>query len=396
MLDKEPSVSAMPTGHRHMVKAGPLQQAHVGGKMGWSVPPEVVKFFKEIRRPLIRSTALSTLDECPRKFLYVDKLGIQPRAYRRALMMGTIVHKMLECLFLGQSETEATSAAHLLQAKEVNDLVSFADKAGFLPSGESIEKVLKMLEEDYHKARATAIVFWRAVPFDPSEYEVLRTPDGDPVVEMVLEAKYPGLSRSARTPCDLALIRRNTEDVWIVDFKTTSFDPKIQAIPTKMSPQLALYRLVLQTHLDAWAEFKGAPERRVVGSMHAFIKKPGIKYCPNTKDKAGFSAYIERLVQWYKDLEAKDPTNPPMVLDPNRFGKPLMTNELYGRLKQFCKAAYASPNIDHFYRVGDRTCLKYNSVCPYVHLCNSDPAMWPDLIESKYIIKFREDEEDAG
>lgn len=395
MLDKEPGVSAKKTAHPHLVKCGPMQQAHVGGKMGWAVPPEVVKFFKEIRRPLIRSTSLATLDECPRKFLYVNKLGIQPRAYQGALTMGTIVHKILECLFLGQTEAEAMSAAQSILAKETQKLVDSTDKAGFLPSGKSLEKVLRGAEEDYHKARTTALVFWKFVPFDPSEYEVLRTPDGDPVVEMVLEAKYPGLSRSARTPCDLALIRKDTGDVWIVDYKTTSFDPRVQAIPTKMSPQIALYRLVLQTHLDAWHELEGAPKRRVVGSIHAFIKKPGIKFCPDTRDKAGFSAYVERLVQWYKDLEAKDPSNPPMVLDYNRFGKPLMTAELWGRLKQFCRAAYASPNIDHFYRVGDKVCLKWNKVCPYIHLCNSDPSMWPDLVELKYIISFREDEEDA-
>lgn len=395
-LDKEPEVNVSPTKKTLTAKVRTVQQAHEGGKMGWNVPKSVAEFFKDIRKPLIRSSSLGVLDECPRKFLYGYKLGIQPRAYQSALTMGSIVHKVLQCLFLGQTEEESQAAAKSILSKEQQNLVELADPAGFLPGGKPVESALKQLEEDYHKARAMALVFWNFVPFEPGWYEVLRTPDGVPMVELMLEYQYPGLSRPARTPCDLALVHKSTGEVWIVDFKTTSFDPKIRAIPTKISAQLALYRLVLQSHLDSWAHSDLTPPQRVVGSIHAIIKKPSIKYCPDTKDKAGFHFYIERLVQWYKDAETKDPTNPPLILDPHRFTKPLMTSELHGRLKQFCKASQAGPNIDHFYRAGEGACLKFNKPCPYMVLCNSDPAMWPDLIESKFTIRFREDEEDTN
>ncbi len=390
-LDKEPNVNVntMPL----TVKGRTIQQAHEGGKMGWGVPLSTVEFFTDIRKPLIRSTPLSVLDECPRKFLYVSKLGIQPRIYQSPLTMGSIVHRVLECLFLGQSEEEAQAAAQFILSKEQKKMMESADPAGFLPSGKSLEVVLKQAEEDYYKARAMALVFWSFVPFEPGEYEVLRTPEGVPMVEVVLDATYPGLSRPARIPCDLALIEKATGEVWIVDYKTTSFDPRIRAIPTKISAQLALYRLVLQSHIDAWAETGLAPARKVVGSIHAIIKKPTIKYCPKTKDKEGFQSYVKRLIQWYKDADAKDPKNSPLILDPNRFLKPLMTQELWGRLKQFCKAAHASPNVNHFYRAGENACIKYNKPCPFMDLCNSDPAMWPDLIRSKYTLGFREDEE---
>lgn len=375
------------------MKCRTVSQAYEGTSMGWSVPPSTVDFFKDVRKPLIRSSPLACLDHCPRKFLYEYRLGIRPRRYESALTMGTIVHKILQALFMGQGPDEALTVCERLLAKEQARLIEDAGPDGFLPTGEALEPTLKKLEEDYHKARATGIAFWKFVPFSVLDYEVLRTPRGTPMVEVLLDATYPGLSRPMRIPCDLALAEKVSGDVWIVDYKTTSFDPRKRAIPTKISVQLALYRLVLQSHLDAWAEEAGVARRKVVGSLHAIIKKPGIKFC---KKDANFAAYIERLVQWYKDTEAKDLENPPMILDPNRFTGPLMSRELWGRLKQYGKACHAAPNVDHFYRVGESACLQYNRICPFMKLCNSAPSMWPELIEQQYEIRFREDEEDEN
>lgn len=374
-----------------------MSGTQVGGpgspKMGTEVPESTVKFFKDVRKPLIRSSPLSCLEHCPRKFLYEYKLGIKPRRYESALTMGTIVHKVLEALFTGQPPTEALSVCERLLAKEQQRLVNDAGSDGFLSTGESLESVLKKLDEDYQKARATGLVFWQFVPFNSEEWEVLRTPDNEPMIEVILECEYPGLNRPIRCPCDLALLHKATGEVWIIDYKTTSFDPKKRAIPTQISAQLKLYRLNLQSHLDSWAKAGLAPKRNVVGSMHAIIKKPGIKFC---KKDANFEAYIERLVQWYKDKDEADPDNPPLILDPNRFTGPLMSRELWGRLKQYCKAANAQPNIDHFYRAGESACLQYNKICPFMKLCNSCPSMWPDLVEQQYQITFREDGEEEN
>ncbi len=384
------------------VKGKTVQQAHEGGKMGWPVPQSTVDFFTDIRKPLIRSTPVQTLDHCPRLFLYKDKLGIQARRYESALFMGTVVHKILEALFTGKEPNEALKVCERLLSKEQQKLMADAGPDGFLPSGKTLESTLKGLEEDYHKARATGLVFWNFVPFDGDKYEVLRTPDGDPCVELLIDTDIPGLSRPARTPIDLVLREKGTENVWLVDYKTSSFDPKVRAIPTKISAQLALYRYAMQRQLDKWAENDIAYVGfTVIGSFHTIIKKPGIKCCGKDEKEAKatnttpFAAYIKRLVQWYKDKDAEDPTNPPLLLDPNRFSGPLMSKELFGRLKQYCNAAQASPNVDHFYRVGDSVCLQYNRPCSHMQLCNSDPAMWPQIVRDYYTISFREDEENA-
>ncbi|KKN58737.1 hypothetical protein LCGC14_0549150 [marine sediment metagenome] len=384
-LDKE--LPKIPT----TVKCKTMQLAQEGGKMGWSVPQTTMDFFTDIRKPFIRSSPLAVLDHCPRKFLYESRLGIIPRRYESALTMGTIVHKVLQSLFMGKTKEEALSVCERLLATEQQRLIDDAGPDGFLPTGVPLDTTLKKLEEDYHKARATGLVFWQFVPFNRNKWEVLRTPEGTPMVELLLECEYPGLSRPFRTPCDLVLIDKGTGEIWIVDFKTTGFDPKKRAVPTKISAQLAVYRLSLQSHLDSWHEEGLAPKRTVVGSLHAIIKKSGIKFCGKDAD---FAAYVQRLIQWYKDADTKDPENPPMILEPNRFTGPLMSRELWGRLKQYCKACQAAPNVDAFYRSGESACLTFNRICPYMGLCNSDPAMWPDIIRERFEISFREDREE--
>ncbi len=391
MLDKDPTVNvknAQPT----LIKARTVQQAAEGGKMGWSVPKETVDFFTDIRKPLIRSTPLSTLDRCPRKFLYEYRLGIQTKTYEGALSMGSIVHKMLEALFMGRTTEEASEVALAIFTKEQVRLAMLVDDMGFV-GGQPIDKVLRTVEQDYFKARAMALAFWSTTPFDPAKYEVLRTPEGVPMVEQQMDFEYPGLSRPFRCPCDLALLEKGTDNVWIVDYKTTTYPTKMRLATTGFSTQMSLYRLALQTYLDHWHEQGLAPERKVIGGIHAVIQRPTIGYCPNTKDKSGFHSYIERMIKWYKDAETKDPNSPPLVTDPHRFTGALMSRELWGRLKQFTKAAQATPNIDHFYR-NDGACLMYNKVCPFARLCNSSPAMWPQEIRANFQLGFREDEED--
>lgn len=366
-------------------KVQTVYQSHGVTPLGM-VPKSTADFFTDIRRPPVRSTGLDLLDTCPRKFLYQCKLGINTRAYESPLVLGQMVHSILEGLFLGFTEEQALNASALHMQKEFDRLTQAADPAGMI-AGEDVASMLKQLDEDYHKARAMALVFWRDHPFDSSKWEILQAPDGTRMAEVLLEVKYPGLSVPLRSPCDLVLVNKETGGVWIVDFKTTSLNPRTYAIKTRFSAQLQLYRIVLQAHLESWDRGEN-----VEGSWHAVLKKPTIKYCPKTKDKDGFNHYIGRVVKWYAEQREKDPKNPPTILDPNTFQRPVVTQEFMGRLKQFVKASWASPSIDHFYRC-DKACLNFNKPCRYMQLCNSDPALWPHLIRDHYDIRFREDEE---
>lgn len=368
---------------------------------GPSVPQSTADFFEDIRVPLIRSTPLEVLQECPRKFLYGSKLGIRSRSYNSALLIGGIVHKVLQCLFLGQTEETATQGAHSLVAREQQRVLGKTNPAGFLSDGSDSTSIIERLEEDTDKAIAMALAFWSFRAFDTTKFEVLKTPDGDPMVEYLLDVKHPEFSVPLRIPCDLILRKVGTSEVWIVDFKTTSFDAKIRAATSKLSVQTQLYRLGLQLQLDEWAnERKFLPLNpfdqmfQVVGAVHGIIQKPSIKYCPLTKDKGGFDTYVQRVIQWYRDKEANTPDNPPVILDWHRFPNRLLSEELRTRLRSYCAAAQSAPDIDRFWKAGGGACTKYNTLCPYMKLCTSDPVQWPDLVRSFYDIRFREDEED--
>jgi hypothetical protein len=330
-------------------------------------------------------------EHCPRKFLYRYKLGIKPRNYQPALHIGTVLHLVLQSMFMGKSQEESLDAAKQYFHRFCNKILASADEVGFTPGGKSVEGVIKSANDDYHKARAMAISFMSFKPFDWSKWELLHTPDGVPCVELLLEAKVSGIPVPIISPMDLALLRKGTKDVFIVDHKSTSADTLARAKSIKISSQIALYRLVLQCHLDAWAEedekYQGL---RVVGSIHNIVKRPTIKYC---KKDASFEAYIDRVIEWYKEKHEEDPEHSPILQPETRFTEPTLTKELFMRLRQQARAARAAPSLDRFYRAGDYACHKFNSVCSYADLCDSNPVMWPDIVRTRFDIEFREDEE---
>lgn len=362
-------------------------------KFGIGVPASLTEFFTDTRYPPIRSTAISTFEGCPRKFLYREKMGLKPKGYSSPLFMGQVFHRVLQSMFMGQSPEEALDSAGPMVTRLTCEIMGQANEVGMIGNKDAAS-LAKKAEEDYHKARAMAWAFMQFSPFDWSEWEILTHPDGTPMVECLLQANIPGVSVPLIAPCDLALIHKETGEVWIVDHKTTGMDTKARADSVRISSQMALYRLVLQCHLDNWAGDSGEPIREVVGSIHNIVKKPGIKYCPNTKDKAGFQSYLDRLLLWYKETHEADPQNSPIFQSQTRFSEPPLTEEIFLRLRQMSRASRAAPDIHRFYRAGDYACLNFNSVCPYLCLCSSAPAMWPGLVKDRFDISFREDEEE--
>jgi hypothetical protein len=357
--------------------------------------PETI--LKSLRVIPIRSSSISTLEECPRKFLYRDRLGIKPTGYQSAFSIGTMFHKALQSYFTGGSAADRAALLDRLSLDQTNSLIALANPVGLLPDGSDVLTVSREIDDDRHKALAMAETFIQFHPFDLDKWDVLRTPYGDPVVELILETRVEGLTQPIRSPCDLALIKKGTNEVWIVDHKTTSMSPKVRAAALQISTQAKLYRLVLQSNLDLW--YSGGtvgdgwvgPPLQVMGSIHNIIKKPTIKYCPDTKDKGGFHKYVERMQEWYK---ANDDT---MIQAFTRLSGPVLDDELLTRLLRVdVGSSWMEPSLDKFYRAGDYVCHTFNRPCPYLPLCTSAPVQWPDLVRSQYVVEFREDAEESA
>lgn len=363
--------------------------------LGELCPKTTEEFFSDLRDPPIRSSSIDMFDLCPRRFLYRCRMGISGKGYNRALTLGSFYHELLQALFIGASFSKAREAAGQKWDTNIQLLLEEAGEAGFLPGGTPIEKALSQMEEDFHKAVAMAGIFWEQNPFTPDDWEVLRDPDGNPMIEAQIKNKIPDIPSPIWSPLDLCLIRRGTTEVYVVDHKTTSLPPALRAKTNRLCPQIQLYRLNLQTALDRWhTASEDYPYYTVVGSIHNIIQKPGIKFCPATKDKAGFNSYLDRVRKWF--VEKEENGTPGILQSIVKFTGPVLTEEFKGRLKQMSKACTCDPNLDAFYRVGEKACTTFNSVCPFLLLCVADPVMWPGLVRDNYRISFREDEEESN
>lgn len=332
----------------------------------------------------ISSSAMQDFALCPRKFLYRWRLGIVPKAYQSALELGTLFHLGCEVIVQGGTMAEAQQAMVKAYREAEEALISDSDERGFLEGGKDPRRVLSEMELDYAKAWAMLQEFWKNNPIDWEQYEVLSV-DGRPMIEALFRVKIPGLGSHLRGQLDLVLRKRGTNEVWIYDYKTTSKAASARAKTNRIEVQPHLYRLLLTEYLR-----RNAPDKDLVvkGVRYFIIRKPGIKYCPNTKDSGGLNSYVERVHKWYNDPANADEG---MAVSEIHFsGRPL-TTELYLRLKEQSAASQAIPDLQRFYMVGNDSICGAFGGCRYLNLCGNAEVLWPSIVESHYKIDFRED-----
>lgn len=317
-----------------------------------------------VRQPPLRSSYVKDLEKCPRLFLLQDRVGIHKVGYTKALNFGTLVHKMLQELFLGRTEAEAKSATQHLCQITLDDL---RDKV----PPEEMERIALESDIDLWKAIAAASIFCQTNPFPIDRYSVAEF-ESEPLVEYLVGGGA----------IDLVLTDRQSGEVWIVDHKTTSMSPSVRVQALTISPQFQLYRRGLEERTK-W---------QVAGVICNVIRTPLIKYCPDGKDSDhGFAGYLERLKAWYADQ-----ADPAMLQVFHRFSSdPLTEEEIDGRIIRYQQMAETEPLLPDFPRAGDYTCHDFNKSCPLLPFCTSDPSTWKDRLNGKgYEIKFREQTEE--
>ena len=356
--------------------------------MGPTVPYDTVEFFKEAGGPVVpplRSSFIEDTERCPRFTLYRNRLGIQTTGYAGALSTGKLLHHGMKLRYQGRSLEEQVAAVRRASEACAMELTRAADAAGFLPNGGDLGGTLADMNEDTDKVVAIlSLPYWDDL-LNWDDYEIVVLPDGTPMIELLIEVKAQGFSTPIVVQPDLVVRHKNTGEIYIVDYKTCSIRTKLRAEAARLSVQMLLYRFGVQTFLDGVL-----PGSKVVGAFHILIRKPTIKYCPNTKDKGGFQSYVKRVQEWYAEADAAGEN--PLLRTRDLFSGPLMPVELYVRLRAAHKAATAKADPNTFYKAGGQACLKYNSVCPYMRLCNTDPVNWPATVTQFYQIRFTRDE----
>lgn len=332
------------------------------------------------RIPLIRQSTINTWMKCRRKFLFEHRFGLQPKGASGpgALEVGTFFHLCAAHRRLGHPPDVAVREAGEIIAKRIEE----ADKEGRLDTS----KLSREFEQALALARVMEECYFEMFPPDPSREPV--------AVELKVRAKQRGIPTELQITVDLVSYDRANNEIWIEDYKTTSFDPLIRAGTMTFEPQTRLYRIVLTSLLrGGLLSEKGVPsDARVAGFVHSVVKKPALRL----RIKDSYTDYLQRVRDWYRaegefSLEKASRTNEPVILQSHiRFEDSLNDEELHSVLYEANRACRADTKLRSYPR-NWQACYDYNRPCPFLTLCTTDTRAWNAIVTTQY--QQREEEE---
>lgn len=337
-------------------------------------------FGVEVTKPSIRSGSLDTLHECPRKFLFRYRLSLSPRNYREALTIGKMYHKIKAHIYAGATEQEAIFAADQHRQDYLKELGLLCDDAGMLPWGQPFADIGTKSQKDYAVGKALAL--WTNA-YAPAEdhWEVVGS-------EQMVEFKFSTIARPIRLRLDALLRHKKSGLYYIQDHKTCSGDPRLRMETCQFEIQTRIYRLGASN----WLAEQGIDPTLLRGFLHDVVSKPTIRQ----KQKETFTEYLQRIDTTYTEKQAAHRTNPdnePVFMRSCvDFNTPLMDDELLFQLREASLASSAWVRLDTFERRAN-SCRNYNSVCPFLKLCNTNPAMWPAEIAGKFTVITRDQQD---
>lgn len=364
--------------------------------------------------------------ECYRKFMWAERLGLKPKGYQSALAIGEVVHAVIAGVLRGATLEQSICASVSLITDIEKTLIDAAGASGILPSGRPVVAVLDSMYRDFQKAKAIAAWMWKRHPLSPAVWEAL-------CVEKLLEMNYTTLKRPIRVRIDALMRMKDTDDVYILDHKTTSLSPIGRASIVQIEIQPRIYRIVAQSYIEQYNK-EHHTNYKVVGFIHQIIQKPTIQFSPQTLDaltKPGaypdairnkldkgtsltekqaeqkaqidaeaqqdlkheteYDKYLDRVVRWYDERTSDQPHDPPFVRSTIRFSGPLMSQETLMALREVDRASNARVDPSRFFRdPSGNSCYKYNSMCPYMDLCTASPEQWPAIVKLRYDVSPRD------
>ena len=335
-------------------------------------------------------SSINTAHSCERCWFFKEGWGVELRGVqvKEGASLGRIYHKFQH---LGPGHKQEVMA---WVRKIQTDLMARVDK------GEDIDgqmlRQANLLTTLYCKAEAMAHIFWERYP-TPSYLKTIGTEikhtmtiQSGPLKGMVLEGTIDKLVQDTRNG-----------DIWIRDHKTTgmkTLDVIFTGFP--WSTQARIYRILAIDYLIKHPpKFLQKPhinpfKSAVVGFILDGITKPGIKLCKkddkNAKDwKCSVEdAYLRRVKEWYAEKDT-DAIKSQAIM----FNEPLYSTELLHELTRIWELSQRPNDPERYSRDPSRFyCYLHNSPCIYLDLCESPIVRWPELFETKYKIKEKENE----
>ncbi len=366
-------------------KAAVVQDLGYDGDLAWAELRSFLPDTATTYRPYIHSTNMKTRQECERRFFFGERLGLRHAGEHVASFhRGTVFHMAAACLLDGQPQDQVIRAIYAFAKLRCTELKASADQFGILKDGMPWEKAAEQLMEGAEKALAMALIFLKKYPPNLQRYEVLG-------VEVPVVFKLKGVPRPIKATLDVVLRERKTGWIVFEDHKTTSKPPIDLAHALKFDFQPLLYRLA------AMAKYPTVP---IKGCVHNIIKVPSIKYCPSTKDKAGYQHYIGRVEDWFTEQEARydagDLNANPLIRSSIRFSRTNLPADFLEQIKRTSRLANCKPLLARFPRCGNNyvcTGGAFGTPCAYLSLCATDNLEeWRQQLQSGYFIQRHRDQ----
>jgi len=381
----------------------------------------------------IRSSGITDYRHCPRKFFYRYRLGLKPKTTTPALTIGIIYHLIVASLYRHGDVQKALALAAQKgrdMEKELQELAA-NNPLGILPNGKAVEEQIEGNLKALQKAKTMALWAWENHPFNLDKWEVWD-------VEKLIEINFISIVAPIRARVDLILKEKGTNNLYIVDHKTTNAPCMEYFATVTRRLQTRLYRLAVETMLYNQHKDSGL---KVVGMIYDVIRKPAISFSSqddlitahssqiakkiekargdhgkaftamtdiqkgayrkrqkeidrDSKFSSRWEKHLWRVKTWYDDATKESPSEPPFMRGRFRFNSPVVTEELFLQLREASRACRANPDPARYYRDPSCTaCNLFGSKCVYTPLCNSTLEGWPEIIEANYETKTRDQED---
>jgi len=324
----------------------------------WEECPAFQSIKKTYAEPLSQG-AIQTFMRCPRCFLYKYRWRLRPKHEPLAVAasLGKIFHRLME---LGPEGEEQVRQEVNRQVMEMEKEI---ERGGDLLG--DIEKSIKALKMNLHKALVMVHLFWEKYPESTKRKVVAREEKVITSVSLhgLMDVPIQGI-------LDEVFESEHTGDLWVRDYKTTSRPVEHALMGYKFSLQCRMYRLLVASR------FGRAP----AGFCLDYVRTPSIRFC--SKD-ADFDAYIERCKRWY--AEQGDNAIRSFAI---RFNEDSLPSELGMAMVDGYFALQAPPVPRAFPRDVTRSyCMNYERPCDYYILCSTDESAWDPIIEEHFVQK---------
>lgn len=329
-----------------------------------------------------------------------------------ALARGSWFHAIFEHDDLTQPEP-SISGYEALVGKRRQETGDICNELGIV--GDTRSRILSDIQRDADTARC-----WYDCTYNlsiPSPFDSWRSylrRDYWQLMGRELRVEIPHGRTNLVAQYDALFYHKLHNTLWIVDFKTTSYDPKIRALPITREFQTQHYLSILRKAIDTKAlPFQIPSDCNVGGMMHIMIQKCPLEFgmsdrnftldpfTPSRGPNKGvtryeknyhgdpvYANYLARVSRWYRavdeyaDLAAKRLDSQPVNISLTSFTDVLDSEgeaEYSDRLAMVTSFATRDANPSAF-PLSTSSLVSYSEPSPWAAFAFTPVTSWPDLL----------------